>query len=362
MHSLVSHSSHIFLFVLTPIKESLLNGVNNAPIGQKCLQNPSRGSIRGGKCPPCPMFNYVPNLQSNKDCLLCTNCIKNCPHNSAKLCFVKPGKEIERQVEFNLAESLFVVALLGFGVLLTSKGTQLVRFFEMNGFLLRMMDFVIWIGFFIGAYFLMTYIYTRIKDLGKGNFKKNLVKGGYVYLPLAFSLMFFLIVFGFITPLTNISELWIAISKYLILFIGIVWSLKIAGKLFYKKSVIHKLSIILIGLFWVLILIPGPLNISPDNSNVYIVENKGIVEMTAFSMGFDPAVIRIKDGEYFDIDISNVDIVHSFDLDELGIHVNLGRGENKVIRVNLPEKGEYEYYCAIPGHREAGMKGILIVE
>ena len=338
---------------------SLLGVRTNKDICKKCE---TKECIRGGKCPPCPMFNYVPNLQSNKDCLLCTNCIKNCPHNSAKLCFVKPGKEIEKQVEFSLAESLFIVALLGFGILLTSKGTQLVRFFELEGLLLRAVDFIIGISFFIGAYFLMTYIYTKIKKFGNENFKKNLIKGGYVFLPLAFSLMFFSIVFGFITPLTNINEFWIAISKYLILFIGIIWSLRIARKLFHKKSLIHKISIILIGLFWVLILIPGPLNISPENSNVYIVEDKGIVEMTAFSMGFDPAVIKIKGGEYFDIDISNVDIVHSFDLDELGIHVNLGGGERKMIRVNLPGKGEYEYYCAIPGHKEAGMKGILIVE
>ncbi len=357
--------------LFTPFSRLSLIGVRtNQDICDKCE---TKECIRGGKCPPCPMFNYVPNLQTNKDCLLCINCIKNCPHNSAKLCFVKPGEEIEKQVEFTLAESLFVVALLGFGVLLTSKGTQFVRFFEANGFLLRAMDFIIWIGFFIGAYFLITYFYTKIEEShrsvypklrnkGAKNFKKNLIKGGYVYLPLAFSLLFFSIVFGFITPLTSISEFLGAISKYLILFIGIIWSLKITRKLFPKKSTIYKLSIILIGLLWVLVLIPGPLNISLDNLDVYIVEDKGIVEMTAFSMGFDPAVIRIKDGEYFDIDISNVDIVHSFDLDELGIHVNLGIGESKVIRVNVLEKGEYEYYCAIPGHREAGMKGILIVE
>ena len=344
--------------LFTPFSRLSLLGVRtDKKICDKCK---TKECIRGGKYPACPMFNYVPNLQSNKDCLLCINCIKNCPHNSAKLCFVKPGEEINKKVEFSLAESLFIVALLGFGVLLTSKGTQLVRFFEMNGLLLRAVDFIIWIGFFLGAYFLITYIYTKIK--GMKNFKTNLIEGGYAYLPLAFSLMFFLIVFGFITPLTNISEIWVAISKYLILLIGVIWSLKIAGNLFHKKSWIHKLSIILIGLFWVLILIPGPLNISHEDVNVYVVENKGVVEMKAFSMGFDPAVIRIKDGEYFDIDISNVDIVHSFDLDELGIHVNLGGGERKIIRVNLPEKGEYEYYCAIPGHKEAGMKGILIVE
>ncbi len=346
--------------LFTPFSRLSIIGVRtNKDLCDKCE---TKECIRGGESPPCPMFNYVPNLQSNKDCLLCINCIKNCPHDSAKLCFVKPGKEIEKQVEFSLAESLFVVALVGFAVLLTSRGTQMVRFFEMNGFLLRAVDFITWIGFFLGAYFLITYIYTKIQGWEKGKFKHNLIKGGYVYLPLAFSLLFFLIVFGFITPLTNINALWIAISKYLILLIGIIWSLKIAGKLFYKKSMIYKLSIILIGLFWVLILIPGPLNISPDNSEVYIVENGGVIEMTAFSMGFDPAIIKIKDGEYFDIDLSNVDIVHSFDLDELGIHVNLGRGENKIIRVNILEKGEYEYYCAIPGHREAGMKGILIVE
>ena len=70
----------------------------------------------------------------------------------------------------------------------------------------------------------------------------------------------------------------------------------------------------------------------------------------------------MKEGDYFDLNLSNVDITHSFDLDEMGIHVGLQGGETKKIRINSLEKGTYEFYCAIPGHKEAGMRGELIIE
>ncbi|CAN5768526.1 hypothetical protein BH23CHL4_BH23CHL4_18610 [soil metagenome] len=52
---------------------------------------------------------------------------------------------------------------------------------------------------------------------------------------------------------------------------------------------------------------------------------------------------------------------HNFSIDELEISVDLAPGETKEIMVNAPP-GEYVFYCDVPGHREAGMIGTLLVE
>lgn len=358
---------------------SILGLRTNKKICEECK---TKECIKGGKVAPCPLFNYVPGIKSNQNCLLCTNCIKNCPHNSAKLCFVKPGEEIKRKAGFNLAESLFIVALLALGVILTSRGTKIGRFFPIPDILLRAWDFIFWIGLFMLLYFLISYISTKLKKPEKRDFKENqrfslirhqnkversqfkedLIKGGYVFLPLAFSLMFFLIVFGFITPLTNIKESWIAMSKYILLLIGAVWSIKLSLHLFKKRAWIYILSIVLLVGFWIFIIIPGPLNTFPEDPNIYFVEDGEIINMEGSGMSFDPSIIMAKTGDSFTINITNSDIAHSFDIDELDIHMSSKQGGNLKINLRNLEQGEYEYYCAIPGHRDAGMKGKLIVE
>jgi uncharacterized cupredoxin-like copper-binding protein len=50
---------------------------------------------------------------------------------------------------------------------------------------------------------------------------------------------------------------------------------------------------------------------------------------------------------------------HNFAIDALGIDVDIAPGETKEVTLTAPE-GEYEYYCNVPGHKEAGMVGTLI--
>jgi uncharacterized cupredoxin-like copper-binding protein len=53
--------------------------------------------------------------------------------------------------------------------------------------------------------------------------------------------------------------------------------------------------------------------------------------------------------------------VHDFSIDELGISVTVNPGETGEVEINAPA-GTYEFYCNIPGHKEAGMVGKLTVQ
>lgn len=50
---------------------------------------------------------------------------------------------------------------------------------------------------------------------------------------------------------------------------------------------------------------------------------------------------------------------HNFSIDALDVSVNIPAGETAEVTFTAPE-GEYEYYCNVPGHKEAGMVGTLI--
>jgi uncharacterized cupredoxin-like copper-binding protein len=51
---------------------------------------------------------------------------------------------------------------------------------------------------------------------------------------------------------------------------------------------------------------------------------------------------------------------HSFDVDGLELHVQLPPNSSTPVLVALPTSGSVTFYCAIPGHAEAGMKGTIV--
>ena len=48
--------------------------------------------------------------------------------------------------------------------------------------------------------------------------------------------------------------------------------------------------------------------------------------------------------------------------DALAVHHPLEAGDAAEVRLQIHEAGTYEYYCTVPGHKEAGMVGTLTVE
>ena len=76
---------------------------------------------------------------------------------------------------------------------------------------------------------------------------------------------------------------------------------------------------------------------------------------------FDPDTVTTSAGSTeIVIDNSGGVVEHDFTLDELGIEIYASPGDTVSEVVDL-EAGSYEFYCSIPGHREAGMEGTLTV-
>jgi uncharacterized cupredoxin-like copper-binding protein len=102
-------------------------------------------------------------------------------------------------------------------------------------------------------------------------------------------------------------------------------------------------------------------------------------------IAFEPAVIEMRRGETVRLNFENSGaLVHDFSIDSMpmgrmemtggtsgnghgghgsgaAMHMALGAGEHGMIEFEATEAGEYIYYCNEPGHREAGMHGILRV-
>ena len=110
-----------------------------------------------------------------------------------------------------------------------------------------------------------------------------------------------------------------------------------------------------------------------------------LVEMTNFA--YTPQILEVNVGEVLEIAVQNIEtVLHDFTIDQIDadVHVSYlgGTGEHAhaeaaaqeadlhfaltepgtgVVHMNIHEPGEYVFYCTVPGHREAGMEGTLIV-
>jgi uncharacterized cupredoxin-like copper-binding protein len=104
-------------------------------------------------------------------------------------------------------------------------------------------------------------------------------------------------------------------------------------------------------------------------------------------IAFTPTELIIATGEVVELDVENVGaLTHDLTIERIdaelamqhqparhvpaghdahgaaaAVHLALAPGDRMVARLRVHDPGEYEFYCAEPGHREAGMTGTLIV-
>ncbi len=85
------------------------------------------------------------------------------------------------------------------------------------------------------------------------------------------------------------------------------------------------------------------------------------VTIVGHDIYFDPADVTIKAGKVtFDLPNEGA-AMHNFAIDELGISVDMPPGTTQTVDADIPA-GTYQYYCNVPGHKDAGMVGTLVVE
>jgi uncharacterized cupredoxin-like copper-binding protein len=85
------------------------------------------------------------------------------------------------------------------------------------------------------------------------------------------------------------------------------------------------------------------------------------VEVVAYDIYFEPKEVTIPANTDVTVMLPNDGAApHNFSIDELGIDIDIAPGETQETVINAPP-GEYEFYCNVPGHKEAWMVGTLIV-
>ena len=84
------------------------------------------------------------------------------------------------------------------------------------------------------------------------------------------------------------------------------------------------------------------------------------------ALRFEPATITVKKGTPVRVTLTNNTVVeHDWVVDNLDgkkIQVHAAPKANATAEFTPTASGTYEFYCSIPGHREAGMKGTLTVQ
>lgn len=93
---------------------------------------------------------------------------------------------------------------------------------------------------------------------------------------------------------------------------------------------------------------------------VEVVPSVKEISMVSGNVFFNPKTLTLAKDQPVKITFSN-NGTHTFTIDELGVNVSL-RGSSPTVEFTPIQTGSFQYYCAVPGHREGGMFGSLTVE
>lgn len=85
------------------------------------------------------------------------------------------------------------------------------------------------------------------------------------------------------------------------------------------------------------------------------------VTIDSQSFFLNPRVFRVRRGEKVTINVRSHGN-HTFVIDELDINEKTPDGVVTKIEFTPEKEGAFRYYCGMPGHKEAGQTGVMIVE
>jgi len=85
--------------------------------------------------------------------------------------------------------------------------------------------------------------------------------------------------------------------------------------------------------------------------------------LTAAETKFIETSLSMSNGEVLGLFVINKDgFAHSFDIDALDIHVQLPANSTTAVAIKPTASGSLAFYCAVPGHKDAGMVGAITVQ
>ena len=77
---------------------------------------------------------------------------------------------------------------------------------------------------------------------------------------------------------------------------------------------------------------------------------------------YDPPTLTLKAGQPFTIVLKNTgSIEHDITVDEAKFKLTVPGNNTREKGLKVDKPGTYEFYCSLPGHKSAGMKGELTV-
>src|SRR5438270_355766 len=86
------------------------------------------------------------------------------------------------------------------------------------------------------------------------------------------------------------------------------------------------------------------------------------IHVTATEFAFDQPTLRAQPGQRVSITLENGGkIEHNLRIDAADKQVVAKPGQTATAEFTLDQPGSYDFFCAIPGHKEAGMRGTLVV-
>lgn len=88
----------------------------------------------------------------------------------------------------------------------------------------------------------------------------------------------------------------------------------------------------------------------------------GTITVKGFNYGYTPKTITVKEGDMVMLKFVSDDSPHTFTIDELGVNQQFTYGKDASAMFTASKKGTFQFYCAVPGHKEEGMIGTLIVK
>ena len=94
---------------------------------------------------------------------------------------------------------------------------------------------------------------------------------------------------------------------------------------------------------------------------------KGAAVLNVTAGSFSPTSFKVKAGEAVVLSLTSRDsLTHSFhfaDQSLRAVALGIGPGETRAITFNAPkQKGQYQFFCDLPGHKDRGENGIMVVE